>query len=55
MMKLRGSPQASEGGWVWGYLDGTGGVRVSVSERGAGCVGCHSLCSDYTRMNDAHP
>jgi hypothetical protein len=55
MLKLRGSPQASQGGWVWGYFDGAGAVRVSVAERGAGCAGCHAPGIDYTRMNDAHP
>jgi hypothetical protein len=54
MMKLRGSPQASPGGWVWGYFDGTGGVRISVNERGGSCAGCHSAGIDYTRMNDSH-
>ncbi len=55
MMKLRGSPQASQGGWVWGYFDPTGAVRVSVNDRGAGCAACHAPGIDFTRMNDSHP
>ncbi|MGQ0643359.1 MAG: cytochrome P460 family protein [Gemmatimonadaceae bacterium] len=55
MMKLRGSPQASQGGWVWGYFTPGGAVRVSVDARGSGCAGCHSSGIDYTRMNDSHP
>ncbi len=55
MMKLRGSPQASQGDWVWGYYDGAGGVRISVTTRGSGCAGCHASGIDYTRMNDSHP
>ncbi|MGQ0537951.1 MAG: cytochrome P460 family protein [Gemmatimonadaceae bacterium] len=53
MMKLRGSPQASQAGWVWGYFDPTGGVRISVNNRGAACAGCHSSGIDFTRMTDS--
>ncbi len=55
MLKLRGSPQASRGDWVWGYFDAAGGVRASVTSRGSGCAGCHESGIDYTRMNDSHP
>jgi len=55
MMKLRGSPNASAGGWVWGYFDGAGNVRIAAANRGAACAGCHSVGIDYTRMNDSHP
>lgn len=55
MMKLRGSPQASRGEWIWGYYDAAGGMRASVTNRGSGCAGCHESGLDYTRMNDSHP
>lgn len=55
MMKLRGSPQSSQGDWVWGYFNANGGVRISVDTRGGGCAACHSAGIDYTRMNDSHP
>lgn len=31
------------GGWLWAELSPTGTVGYSVSNRGGGCTGCHSL------------
>ena len=31
------------GGWLWAELSPTGSVGFSVTQRGSGCTGCHSL------------
>jgi hypothetical protein len=33
----------SAGGWLWAELYPDGRVAYSISNKGAGCVGCHSL------------
>ncbi len=33
------------GGWLWAEYGPTGSVVYSVTNRGAGCVGCHLLGS----------
>jgi hypothetical protein len=55
MLKLRASPYNSESGWLWAELDPSGGVKISATERGGRCVGCHRVGAavDFTRMNDA--
>lgn len=55
MMKARGSPNASTGGWLWAYYAPDGSPQIGIGGRGAACVGCHSTGIDYTRMNDSHP
>lgn len=55
MMKLRGSSNASAGGWLWAYYAPDGSPQIGITGRGAACVGCHSTGIDYSRMNDSHP
>ena len=55
MMKLRGSPNASAGGWLWAYYAPDGATQISISGRGGSCAGCHAAGIDFTRMNDSHP
>ena len=55
MMKLRGSANASAGGWVWAYYAPDGSTQIAITGRGAACVACHSSGIDYVRMNDSHP
>lgn len=35
--------QLAGSGWLWAELSPTGTVGYSVSNRGAGCTGCHAL------------
>lgn len=44
---------ADQNGWVWGYLNPNGTVRTSSSEKGIGCIGCHTQSGhiDYMLMN----
>lgn len=55
MMKLRGSRNASAGGWLWAYYAPDGSPQIAITGRGAACAGCHSTGIDYSRMNDSHP
>jgi len=55
MMKLRGSANASAGGWLWAYYAPDGSTQIGIGGKGGACVGCHSTGVDYTRMNDSHP
>jgi hypothetical protein len=55
MMKLRGSANASAGGWLWAYYSPSGAAQIGIGGRGAACAFCHSAGIDFTRMNDAHP
>lgn len=55
MFKLSGASNAASGGWVWAETNDAGTPKISASQRGAGCVGCHMAGIDFTRMNDAHP
>ena len=42
MFKSTSSPHAG-GGWLWAELNPNGTIGYSISNRGSGCVGCHSL------------
>ena len=55
MFKLSGADNADANGWVWGEVSPGGNVLYTVTNKGAGCNGCHSTGIDYTRMNDSHP
>lgn len=55
MMKLRGSANASAGGWLWAYYAPDGATQIGIGGRGYACAGCHSVGIDFTRMNDSHP
>jgi hypothetical protein len=55
MMKVRGSSNASAGGWLWAYYSPTGATEISIADRGAACASCHASGVDFTRMNDSHP
>ena len=54
MLKLRTAVNAGNG-WVWSETDAAGLVKISASSKGAGCIACHSVGLDHTRMNDTHP
>lgn len=55
MMKVRGSANASVGGWLWAYYAPDGATQISIGGKGGACVSCHSSGIDYVRMNDSHP
>lgn len=55
MRKLRGSANASAGGWLWAYYAPDGATQIGIAGRGSACAGCHSVGIDFTRMNDSHP
>ena len=42
MYRDQANPLAGAG-WLWAEFSPTGSVAFSVSQRGSGCVGCHSL------------
>ncbi len=48
---------ADSKGWVWGYINASGSVAISSSEKGSSCSGCHSQNGsiDYTLMNKFFP
>ena len=50
-------PNADSKGWVWGYYNKDGTVRISSSLKGKDCNGCHaqSLNEDYMLMNKYYP
>jgi hypothetical protein len=57
LWKRKQDPNADADGWVWGYVTGSGGVRHAVSNKGNGCIGCHSIAGhiDRTLMNVSVP
>ena len=55
LFKKSGDKNADANGWVWAETSPTGSAMYPVSNKGAGCIGCHAVGIDYTRMNDAHP
>lgn len=55
MMKLRGSANASAGGWLWAYYGPDGATQTGITGKGAACTACHASGLDFTRMNDSHP
>ncbi|MFN4774080.1 MAG: hypothetical protein ACK6DR_18680 [Gemmatimonas sp.] len=55
MYKLRGSPNAGTGGWLWAYYAPDGSTQIGIGARGASCISCHASGIDQTRMNDSHP
>ncbi len=48
---------ADSRGWVWGYINADGSVRISSSKKGNDCTSCHSQSGneDYTLMNKFFP
>lgn len=50
-------PSADSKGWVWGYYNKDGTVRVSSSLKGKDCKDCHSQAGneDYMLMNKYYP
>lgn len=53
LYKSSGSEDADANGWVWGYINASGNVAVSATEKGAACISCHSQSEsiDYMLMN----
>jgi len=57
LYKKAGNPDADANGWVWGYLNPNGTVRTPASQKGSGCIGCHTQSGhiDYMLMNKFYP
>jgi hypothetical protein len=55
MLKRPGDKNADANGWVWAETYASGSTLYAASNKGFGCINCHSIGIDYTRMNDAHP
>lgn len=57
LYKSSENADADQNGWVWGYLNPNGTVRTSASEKGSGCIGCHTQSGhiDYMLMNKFYP
>jgi hypothetical protein len=55
MYKRPGDKNADANGWVWAETFTSGAPLYAASNRGSGCINCHSIGIDYTRMNDTHP
>jgi len=55
MLKRTGDNNADANGWVWAETHASGSTLYAASNKGFGCINCHSIGIDYTRMNDAHP
>ena len=55
MLKRTGDNNADANGWVWAETYASGSTLYAASNKGFGCINCHSIGIDYTRMNDTHP
>lgn len=57
LYKKADSPDADANGWVWGYLNPNGTVRTPASDKGSGCIGCHTQSGhiDYMLVNKFYP
>ncbi len=57
LIKQKSDPNADASGWVWNELTGAGAVAYPISNKGAGCIPCHSIAGniDKTLMNNDHP
>jgi hypothetical protein len=57
LYKQPNSEHADAKGWVWGYIDANGDVSISATEKGNGCISCHSQTDniDYMLMNKYFP
>lgn len=55
LFKKKGDTNADANGWVWAETSPVGTATYPVTNKGSGCIGCHSSGIDYTRMNDTHP
>jgi hypothetical protein len=53
LFKKKNDANADANGWVWAETSPSGSSTYPVTNKGAGCIGCHSTGIDYTRMNDA--
>lgn len=55
MFKRIGDKNADANGWVWAETFSSGSILYAAANKGSGCINCHSVGIDFTRMNDAHP
>lgn len=57
LYKDAGNSDADNKGWVWGYINPDGTVRISATNKGAQCISCHSQSEniDYMLMNKFFP
>jgi len=56
VMKKDPKSKFSSKGWLWAEFEPDGKIRFDVSNKGEGCVSCHSSPTnrDYTRSFDLH-
>lgn len=46
----------AEAGWLWGEYSASGSVYHSISQKGNGCISCHSTdARDYNRVFELFP
>lgn len=50
LWKRKQDPNADADGWVWGYVAASGSVRHAVTNKGNGCIGCHSIQGHIDRV-----
>ena len=57
LYKSSSNEYADANGWVWGYINADGTVAASATEKGSGCISCHSQSGniDYMLMNIYFP
>lgn len=57
LYKKTGDANADAKGWVWGYINPDGSVRISATQKGSACISCHSQTGsiDYMLMNKFFP
>lgn len=57
LLKDSDDPAADASGWIWGYIQADGTVRIPASEKGASCRGCHTQPGhiDQSLMNISFP
>ena len=57
LYKKASDPNADAKGWVWGYINADGTVAEPASNKGKGCISCHSQNGniDYMLMNVYFP
>jgi hypothetical protein len=57
LYKQSDDANADANGWVWGYVNADGTVAAPASDKGSGCISCHSQSNniDYMLMNKFFP
>lgn len=57
LYKQSSHASADANGWIWGYINSDGTVAIPASDKGDGCISCHSQSDniDYMLMNKYFP